>query len=861
MILRATYRLQFHKHFTFDDAAGLAPYLARLGISHVYVSPILHARAGSKHGYDVVDHRRINPELGGEDAFRRMANGLRGHGLGIVLDIVPNHMAVGGADNPWWLDVLEKGPASPFAHYFDIDWNPPSAALRNKVLAPFLGAPYREALDAGEVALLWDATLGRLAFAYHEHRFPLRAEDHAEVCGEAAPQDADLSGFQTPEALHALLERQNFRLAWWRTAGDQINWRRFFTINELAALRVEDERVFEAVHDKILELYAEGLIDGVRVDHVDGLTYPGRYLRHLRARLEACATSRPRIAQREAPYIVVEKILASDETLPPDWPVAGTTGYDFMNEVSAIAHDAAGAAPLARLWARTSLRPAAFAAEERLARRQTLLGDFEGPLDAAANAFQELMPGAIAAHDATAPALRRALIAVIEEFRAYRTYATGDETSSPPGTHFEAAIRAAKASAVPVDAMAIDYLAQIIGGDGPPSPQREHAARLFNQLAAPVAAKAVEDTAFYRYGRLLSRNDVGFDPDQFSLNREDFHARTRARALTQPAGLLATATHDHKRGEDTRARLAVLSEIPRQWASAIAGWFKRNAALRTPLLDNGDLYQLYQTLVGAWPMDLRADDEAGLGRFAERIVTWREKSLREAKLQTSWADPNEPFEAANRDFVRAALDPERSGAFLGELAAFVARIAPAGALNGLVQTVLRCTAPGVPDLYQGTEFWDLSLVDPDNRRAVDFAARAEALQSAETLSACLRHWHDGHVKQAAIATLLMLRDETPDLFAHGSYEPLRTRGPRAKHVLAFVRRHAGKALLVAIPRLCAAPCMEAGTPMPPAAFWHGTGIDMRGAETWHDVLTDAERGTLDCEALFAAFPAAVLRAG
>ncbi len=859
MIPRATYRVQFHKGFTFEDGARLAPYLARLGISHLYASPILHARAGSTHGYDVIDHRRINPELGGEDGFRDMAAALRAQGLGIVLDIVPNHMAVGGADNPWWLDVLEKGAASPFAHYFDIDWNPPGAALRNKVLAPFLGAPYGEVLHSGDLKLVWDDVLGRLAFAYHEHRFPLRAEDYAEICGEAAPSDADISGWQAPEALHALLERQHFRLAWWRTASDQINWRRFFTINDLAALRAEEPRVFEAVHAKVLDLYAAGLIDGVRIDHVDGLTQPGRYCRHLRKRLEERAGERPKTAAACRAYIVVEKILAAGEMLPGDWDVDGTTGYEVMNDLSALQHDPAGAAPLSRFWAQTSLQPAEFGPVESLARRQVLLSAFEGPLDAAARACQELTPGAIAAHDVTAPALRRALIAMIEEFRAYRSYATGEENSPPAGPHFDAAVDAARAASLPADAAAIDYFASVMDGtDFPPSPSRERAVRLFNQLTAPVAAKAVEDTVFYRYGRLLSRNDVGFDGEEFALAPDRFHARMQARAQTSPHALSTTATHDHKRGEDARAQIAVLSEIAADWSAVAKQWFKINAPLRTARIDRGDEYQLYQTLMGAWPLDLRCDDREGLAQFAQRIFGWREKSLREAKLRTTWADPDAEFEAANREFVDALLDPARAPAFLESLAGFVTRIAPAGALNALIQTALRCTLPGVPDLYQGGEFWDLSMVDPDNRRPVDYAARQTALAAGDDPLAALASWRDGRVKQALIARLLGLRARWPDLFADDSYEPLTVRGARAEHALAFLRRKGDRAVLIAVPRLVAEPCMAQGTPLPDAGFWQDTRIADVPERDWHDLLGGASPASLACTDLFARFPVAVL---
>ncbi len=457
--------------------------------------------------------------------------------------------------------------------------------------------------------------------------------------------------------------------------------------------------------------------------------------------------------------------------------------------------------------------------------------------------------------------MRRALIAVVEEFRAYRTYATGEERFARcAGAYFAAAVAAAKAVAVPVDAVAIDYLAQVIAAEGyPPSPARERAVRLFNQLTAPVAAKAVEDTAFYRYGRLLSRNDVGFDAEDFAISPAAFHARMTARMQATPQALLATATHDHKRGEDARARLAVLSEMPEDWAATVAGWFRLNAPLRDPLLDAGDEYQLYQTLVGAWPLSLRAADREGLSRFAERICGWREKSLREAKLRTSWADPDTAFEAANREFVRALLDPGQSAAFLQDLAAFVTKIAPAGALNGLVQTVLRCTAPGIPDLYQGAEGWDFSLVDPDNRRPVDYARLRTALGEEGDLPASLAAWRSGTVKQAVIARLLALRAQMPALFAQGDYAALDVHGTEAGRTLAFIRQAGGRTLLVAVPLRCGPACIAAGMPLPGPEFWGDTEI-VAGGE-WHNLLTGGRQNTLRCAELFTAFPAAVLTAG
>jgi len=782
MTVRATYRMQFHKDFTFADAAALAPYLAALGISHLYSSPILTARAGSLHGYDVVDHARINPELGGEDGFRALAAALREHEIGIVLDIVPNHMAVGGADNPCWLDLLENGRDSVFANMFDIDWEPAQANLRDKVLVPLLGSKPRDAIDAGDIALIRDEKLGKYAFAYRDHRFPLRKEDYAEV-------EADLTAANAPERMRALLDRQNFRLAFWRDAGERINWRRFFDITELAALRVEDDAVFEIIHATVFRLYAEGLIDGLRIDHVDGLADPKAYCLKLRARLEALNVQR---ARKDAPYIVVEKILAADERLPDDWSVAGTTGYDFMNQVSALQHNGANAERFAALWSQISGRSEAFDTEERLARREVLESAFANQLRATAAAFQRLAPKIVQ------EAFEGALEDLIERFRAYRTY------PGTPSPQFDTAYERARAER---PSRALDMIADVMRSQ---SDDARDPARRFNQLAAPIAAKAVEDTAFYRYGRLLSRNDVGFSPENFSLAPEAFLSKAMDR---DPRAMLATATHDHKRGEDVRARLAALSEIPELWKPEVQSWFALNAPLRPANVKAGDEYMLYQTLVGAWPLDV------------ERVLAWREKSLREAKLETSWFAPDVEFEKANAVFVRAILDPAQG--FVVRLQAFVDQLAPAGVCNSLVQCALRLTLPGVPDLYQGAELWDFSLVDPDNRRPVDYSMRMGMLDAGLDL----KDWRLGSAKLALIQRLLTLRRERPDIFEAGIERIAAPDG-----VLAFRRG----VLLVAVPLLCARSCIERAKPLPA----------IEGSLT-----VDGQQ--LDCAELFADFPVAL----
>lgn len=798
MIPTATYRVQFHAGFTFADAAVLAPYWARLGVSHLYASPIATARAGSTHGYDVVDPTTINPALGGEDGFRAMVAALKNEGLGVVLDIVPNHVAVGGDDNAWWLDVLRNGRASAFAPMFDIDWDPLEPDLKGKILAPFLGAPYGEVLSSGDLRL----DLERLAvIAYGAHCFPLRPEDHAAVL--AAPDAYDPATPDGQGRLHALLERQHYRLAWWRAAGDAINWRRFFDITELAALRIEDPAVFETVHALPLRLYRDGLIDGLRVDHVDGLADPPGYCRRLRQALDAADPSR-------TPWLVVEKILGADEALPSDWRVDGTTGYEVMNELSAVQHDPAGAEALERLWCELSGRAADFEVEEHAARREVLTRDFAAQLDAAAAAFHRLARTDLAARDLTLPALRRALVALITAFSVYRTYAV--DTGRAPAL----ALARAKA-AEPGSGAALDQIGRwLTDQNAAPCDLRAEAIRRFEQLSAPVAAKAVEDTAFYRYGRLLSRNDVGFDPGRLSTPPAAFLDLAAARGRAFPHGLLTTATHDHKRGEDVRARLAVLSELPDAWTERAKAWL---AFVALDAVDPGDAHMLHQMIVGAWPLDLAVEDAQALAHFADRLAGWQRKALREAKLRTSWATPNETYEASCEHYLRRLLTGP-DDRFRQDCAAFVDQIAPAGVANSLVQTGLRLTLAGVPDLFQGAEFWDFSLVDPDNRRPVDYAPRQAGLDR----DAGGVGWRDDAAKQALIRELLTARGQDRAVFT-APLRPLAPQGRRADQTIGFERRAGDRRLRVVAAVRCAQACINRGAPKIDEAWWGDTSLE------------------------------------
>ncbi len=676
---RATMRLQLHKDFTFSDAAALVPYLVELGISHVYSSPILTARAGSIHGYDVIDPTTVNPELGGESGLRDFVATLRASGLGLIVDIVPNHMAVGASDNPWWTDVLRRGRCSPYAKFFDIDWESDDPTLRGKVLAPFLGKPYGEALADGDIRVT-ETPSGEPVVRYFDTIFPVDPTEYAHI-GECGLESFDPANPSGRSLIHELLERQHYRLAWWGTAGDEINWRRFFDINGLAGLRIEVPEVFEATHATLFRLYAEGLIDGFRVDHVDGLSDPPAYCRQLRQRLDELEPQRPSGAAQGRAYLVIEKILGAGERLPTDWGVDGTSGYDFMNEVSALQHDASSEAALADLWHATSQRPAYFEAEEVSARQEILQRAFDASMRAVTTALHRIAWSDPATRDTSAASIRRGLIALLSHYPVYRGYDAGQKRSAGDQAAFAKALAAAKAASAKSMHTVLDQLDRWLGGqeaDRRSFAQYRLAGTLFQQLSAPVAAKAVEDTAFYRYGRLLSRNDVGFDAARLGCSPEAFHQACADRLASFPDAMLATATHDHKRGEDLRARLAVLSENPDEWADFLAQC--RLLPATTPRPDPADEVMLYQMIVGAWPLTLDPADQHHCQEFAKRLAGWQEKALREAKLRTDWTAPDQDYEAVARDFLFHLFSPEST--FRGVARSFVNHIAPAGAVNG-----------------------------------------------------------------------------------------------------------------------------------------------------------------------------------
>lgn len=873
--VNATLRLQFHAGFSLDDALPLVPYFARLGISHLYASPLLSARPGSLHGYDVTDPTQVNPALGGEAALIRLVAALRLHGMGLIVDIVSNHMAV-GSDNPWWQDLLTWGRRSCYSHFFDIQWHSGDPLLEGQLLLPFLATDYALALRAGDTPLCFQAGDGRFYIAHHEHRFPLNPCDYGHIlCLSEHPElqalgtrFAALRGIAEPadkavrlqqalaalavrlpidslleafdgrtvtgfERLHRLLEQQAYRLASWRTAADDINWRRFFDINELAGLRIERHDVFEASHQKIFELIAKGLIDGLRIDHIDGLADPRGYCRKLRRRVDALLAQRPLTAALEHLPIYVEKILGANEQLHRDWGVDGSTGYEFMNQVSLLQHDPAGEPILADAWNALSERPA-FAEEVRLARQQVLGASLAGDFESVAQALLQVARDDLISRDLTLGAIRRALQALVEHYPVYRTYLHPGGCPDQDAPFREQALAGARHSLNENDWPVLEALARWLGGQpwrtlppGRPRKHLRHACIRFQQLTAPTAAKAVEDTAFYRSALLLSRNDVGFDAERFSAPVAAFHQANAQRLQDFPHNLLCTATHDHKRGEDHRARLAVLSERSHWFVSRVEHWRELAAPLCSMLADGiapgpAEQWLLYQTLLGSWPMDLDESDPLALQAYAERLQQWQRKALREAKLRSSWNAPNEACEQACLAFIHDLLLDPSNQQLRHSLAQAARSIACAGALNSLSQCLLRMTVPGVPDLYQGTEFWDLSLVDPDNRRPVDFTARRHALDDSTNTAQLLEQWRNGRIKQALISQVLQRRQQYPELFAHGHYLPLQVHGRHAQQVLAFARVSDEARALVIVPRLACGLLGETPIPLIPAQNWDDT---------------------------------------
>ncbi|MGI8808024.1 MAG: malto-oligosyltrehalose synthase [Acidimicrobiales bacterium] len=879
---RATYRVQLHAGFTFDDAAAIVDYLADLGVTHLYCSPFLEAAPGSTHGYDVVDHHRLNGELGGDEAYERLCRALEARGMSQLVDIVPNHMAISGRENAWWWDVLENGRSSRYASYFDIDWEPPEDRLRLRVLMPVLGDHIGRCIDRGEITMVRER--GSFEFRYFDHAAPVSPRTLDELLGGVAAQvksdhlasiatalgrlppsdandresveerhrdkevlrgnlaellddqpdlaasvDAAVAALNADgDALDALLERQNYRLAYWKVAGQELDYRRFFDITTLIALRSENLFVFADTHEKMIELVREGKVAGLRVDHVDGLRQPAGYLRLLRH------------AAGPDAYLLVEKILEADESLPGDWAVDGTTGYDFAARVNGLFVDTAGEAPLDDVYAAVVGQPAPYEdlvlQNKHLVMREVLAADV--------NRLTNLLVCVCERHrryrDYTRQDLSRAIREVLACLDVYRTYARPGESelSAQDVARVEAAVALAKTRRLEVDDDLFAFLGEILLMRHPGADEDDFALR-FQQLSGAVMAKGVEDTTFYQYNRLVSLNEVGGDPGRFGISVETFHADNARVALDWPATLLATSTHDTKRSEDVRARISLLSEMPGEWGAAVSRWVEQNGGHKVDgMPDRNAEYLLYQALVGAHPLG------------ADRALAFMEKASREAKEHTSWVAPDSAYDEALARFVRAVL---ADGAFTADLAAFTAPLVAAGRRTSLAQTLLKLTSPGVPDIYQGTELWDLSLVDPDNRRPVDYDARRRLLDKVAGASAAeVLDWEDeGAPKLWVTHRALDVRRRLDGCFVGGRYEPLAASGGRAANTVAFVRSepNSERAVAVIVPRLV----------MGLRKGWGDTTVELPPGR-WVDELggSTADGGRVSLGALLAGFPVALL---
>ncbi|MFN7932246.1 MAG: malto-oligosyltrehalose synthase [Bryobacteraceae bacterium] len=893
-----TYRIQLGPHLTFDDAAGHAAYVSRLGATELYCSPILAATPGSSHGYDTCDHSRINPEWGGEEGFARLSSALRALDLGLVLDFVPNHMGIHAAANRWWRDVLENGPSSPYAQYFDIDWSPVKDELQSKLLLPILGNQYGVDLDAGRLRV--ELADGDFHLRYYDHILPLNPRqlclllrhDLDRLPLRFAPAEADLTEFLSIlfhldhipaytaseadsiaerqrekevakkrlaglihgsaeirrhvesnvelfngapgdpasfDLLHQLLEVQPYRLSFWRTAMHEINYRRFFDVNELAGIRIEEPAVFHEAHRLILQLIREGAVSGLRLDHVDGLFHPAAYFGSLNRRMRPSRI-----------YLVVEKILSENEHLREDWEVHGTTGYEFLNLLNGIFVDRSNANEFRKLYARFTGAKRSWTEVVYAAKKLIVSTSMASELNVLAHELNRISESDRHYRDFTLPSLREALTEVTACFPAYRTYFQPGSADAFDRHNIDEAIERALRRNPAMEPSIFAFIREMLlpketaVQSRAEYERRVHFAMKFQQYTGPVQAKGVEDTAFYRYGPLLSLNEVGGHPGSFGVTTSEFHRANQERLRTHPLSMICTSTHDTKRGEDVRARLNVLSEIPQPWRDAVTQWARINASARTrvdgaPAPDRSDEYLYYQTLVGAWPAAMELPSQ----EFAARITQYMNKAVKEKKVHSSWVNPNAAYDEAVSRFVHQTLLGTRAAPFLAAFLPFQQRVAQRGMIHSLAQVLLKATSPGVPDFYQGTEVWDLSLVDPDNRRPVDFGALARQLDAMHPLLAShdagmmegalgemLENWQDGRIKHFLTAAVLRFRRQCSAQFLRGAYLPLPATGPQAEAVVAFARVFDEWSAVVVCPRRQLAPEELGSTrvPLPPGAY-------------------------------------------
>ena len=935
----STYRLQVHAGFPLPEAARVVPYLSALGAGACYTAPYFTAVPGSTHGYDVCDHNEINPELGGAEAHREFTDAVVRHGLVHIVDFVPNHMGVGAGGNAWWHDVLENGPSSPAATFFDIDWAPTKTELYAKLLLPILGDQYGQVLERGELRLEFHD--GGLALRYFEHLLPVNPRQAPRAYRMAVePLTAELGADsphvheflsilaslenmpayteQSPDriaerqrekevararlsrlvagspavgrhiaraidafngtpgrpesfdALHALLEAQAYRLSYWRAASHEINYRRFFDVNTLAGLRVEVPEVFEATHRLLGRLISEQRVHGVRVDHPDGLFDPRRYFEMLQA------LSRGPDGEPAGPlYVVAEKILSGRETLPPAWPVHGTTGYDFLNDVNGLFVDPGSARRLRRVYAKLTGSVEPFEDVLYDAKQLMMATAMASELNVLAHMLDRIGESNRKSRDFTLESLRDVIREVIACFPVYRTYVDDTGWTAADRAVVEQAIAIARRRNPAMEASLFDFFREVVlprdpsdtqgrpegdrRGGYPPAGADEGRERLrfamkLQQYTGPVQAKGLEDTAFYRYNVLVSVNEVGGDPSRIGRPIEDFHASNARRAADWPFGMLATATHDTKLGEDVRARVNVLSEMPEEWGREAAKWMRINRPHRRlvdgdPAPDRNDEYRLYQILLGTWPIgaaEALPPARVAPSGYVERIKAYMLKAVREAKLHTSWLTPNQAYENALTGFVERILGDAGGPKFLPSFLPFQRKVEGLAVLNSLGQVALKLGSPGVPDFYQGTEFWDLSLVDPDNRRPVDFEARREALarlEGAADAGRLLDGWRDGLIKLFVTHRGLRLRRELPEVFLGGAYVPLTVETSVRGEAVAFARTSGDDAVIVIVPRLCAAlaapdrpfplggDCWKTSRVLLPEALRH---------RTYRDVFTGAD---------------------
>jgi (1->4)-alpha-D-glucan 1-alpha-D-glucosylmutase len=873
----STYRVQIHAGFGFDAVAAIADYLSELGVSHLYASPYLQAGKGSTHGYDVLDHSRASAEAGGAEAHERMCEALGRNGLGQILDIVPNHMSIASRENAWWWDVLENGQSSRYAAYFDVDWHPPEAKLHNTVLLPILGDHYGRVLEAGELKI--KRTEGSFTVHYHDHVMPIaprslndlieraarrcdspdlafiadalatlplstatdwpsvtrRHRDKevlrgqlARLCAENAEIRSALDHVieevnASPNEVDTLLDRQNYRLAYWRTAGQELDYRRFFDINTLVSLRMEEEPVFNDTHTLIRQWLRQGVLDGLRVDHPDGLRDPAQYFQRLRQ------------AAPQA-WIVVEKILAADEPLPEDWPVAGTTGYDFLNRLAGLLIDPQGEQPLVEFFGQFTGLPTDYPTTVYDKKHLVLRNLFGSDVNRLTSLLINVCERNKRYRDYTRRELTAMLREVIACFPVYRTYVRAEEEkiSETDVQYIDQAIDEAKQRRPDMDVDLLDFFRDLLTLRVRGKLESGVVMR-FQQQTGPVMAKGVEDTVFYNDTRLVALNDVGGDPSRFGLSIDAFHAACESAQERWPQAMLATTTHDTKRSEDVRARISLLAEVPDRWREAVLRWSRHNERhRRDDQPDRNMEYLFYQTLLGAWPLDV------------DRATAYMLKAAREAKAHTAWTDPDSGYEEALRGFLASVLDDRE---FLDDFTAFLQPLIEPGRVNSLAQALIKLTAPGVPDIYQGNELWDLSLVDPDNRRPVDFEQRRRLLAELRGASAeqILARSDEGLPKLWVTHQALLLRRRMPAEFGpEGAYTPLRAAGPKHDHVVAFLR---GAGSITVAPRL----------PLKLAGQWEGTTLELPRS-AWRNELTgdSLDGGTIRLEDLLGRFPVALL---